>query len=93
MSQQPSISSSFTGTGQSAEFVGQSARVRLTFGGGSVEIQVQDDDMTWVYFSGPFTASQEIKFDGARQNFRLNCTAHSSDIKYRIWTHISDRRP
>lgn len=87
--------SSFTATGQSSTLVGRHLTVDLDFGTGTVVVQRDTfGDGTWFTVTdvdgnaASYTADQTINFDGGKTvNWRLNCTAHSADITYRIATY------
>jgi len=82
------ISGTFSGTGQSDTFVSGSALVILDFGTGTVSVEAYDpDNGNWVIIGSAFTADTVTKYDGyGKTQLRLNCTVHSGNIDYCVFT-------
>lgn len=78
------VQGTFTAPGQSPEFVIKNGRYAISFGGGTVHLERElTKGGIWVT-AEIFTADDVGNLDGGGFNYRLNCTAYSSDIDYEI---------
>ena len=83
------VQGTFTATGASANFIkgghNKEGVLWLNFGTGTVELQASADGTNWVNESS-YTADtcKHVKFPDPNMRYRLNCSAYTADIAYRL---------
>lgn len=81
----PTVSGTFSATGQSGALNAKYIRIALDFAGAAtVGLEVQGHDGNWVADSEyQYTADRVVTYYNlAEDNVRLNCTAHTNDVVY-----------
>ena len=82
------ISGVFSGTGQSAQWASGSATIILDFAGtATVQIEAYDpDNANWVAIDSKTADYVGILEGMGDTQCRLNCTAHTNDVDYCVFT-------
>ncbi len=83
------VSGTFSGAGQSASWCGGNCVVVLSYAGNAVvAVEIYDDvNANWVALATHTNASFAGKYDGyGKTSMRLNCTAHTADVEYCVYT-------
>lgn len=82
----PEVTGTFSATGNSSSIViPGKGRLILTFAGtATVNLQEEYPVSTWTNTGDTWTASTSVIIDGGNRNLRLNCSAHTNNVVYRI---------
>lgn len=81
----PTVSGTFSGTGQSSAVEGRKIAVLMDFAGtASVDIEVLGHDGNYVKYKTVTADHYELLDNLLGHSWRLNCTAHTDNVVYSL---------
>lgn len=83
-----SVKGTFAATGTSSTITGDYITIKMDFAGtASVDVEEQMPSGAWVKIDTPITTDYRKEYQsGAQSVLRLNCTAHTQDVEYAMFS-------